>query len=712
MARLAEAYGVPPESAEPAELLFAVQSYFALLVRLLVRQRMAGMDGNRVLEGDPLDWCEQAGPAELAELVARLAAQITRHGPSPKTSRQSAPQDWFKPLYQNLFPGTVRHALGEYYTPRWLADHVLSEVGYHGQPGCRLLDPSCGSGTFLLAAIDRLRRNSPLDGEDLLATILGTITGFDLNPVAVLSAQGNYLLAVADLARWLPGAVIPVLLRDSIGDLEQEAAQDSRWDVVVGNPPWVAWDSLPPEYRNQTKRLWQQYGLFSLSASEARHGGAKKDLAMLMLYTAADRYLREGGRLGMVITQTVFQSKAAGDGFRRFRLGSEGVPLEVLRVDDLSSFQPFADASNWTATIVLSKGCPTTYPVRYVKWSLDGKLPDDESSPAPEVFRQQVCRAEPVDPRWPGSPWLVLPQESTISAERLVGPSDYCAHLGANSGGANGVYWLEILEQVEGGIRVRNLADRGKRSLPRVEAIIEPDLVYPLVRWGDIDRYLARPRAYLLLAQDPVTRQGICISRLAERYPRTLAYLEQFEELLRSRSAWRRYQQQAPYWSMYNVGSYTLASCKVVWRRMDRRIRAAVVESIASPVLGSRPVIPQETCVLVPAESADEAHYLCALLNSAVVDFLVHSHSVCGGKGFGTPSMLEFLRLKRFGAGERLHRHLAACGCQAQELARQGASCAAVQQEIDSLAGQLWHLTPEELALVVRANLKSGTGPG
>ena len=59
---------------------------------------------------------------------------------------------------------------------------------------------------------------------------------------------------------------------------------------MVGNPPWIAWDNLSDEDRQATKPLWERYGLFSLSGSEARHGGGKKDLSMLMLYAAADRY--------------------------------------------------------------------------------------------------------------------------------------------------------------------------------------------------------------------------------------------------------------------------------------------------------------------------------------------------------------------------------------------------------------------------------------
>ena len=73
--------------------------------------------------------------------------------------------------------------------------------------------------------------------------------------------------------------------------------------------------------------------------------------------------------MGMVVTQTLFQTRGAGDGFRRFRLGAAGAPLAVLRVDDMVDIQPFATASNWTATIALEKGEPTLYPVPYVRWT-------------------------------------------------------------------------------------------------------------------------------------------------------------------------------------------------------------------------------------------------------------------------------------------------------------------------------------------------------
>jgi type I restriction-modification system DNA methylase subunit len=59
----------------------------------------------------------------------------------------------------------TRHDLGEFYTPDWLAeimlDHVLAE-----NPDVRLLDPACGSGTFLYTAI-RLKRRWLKERDDL-----------------------------------------------------------------------------------------------------------------------------------------------------------------------------------------------------------------------------------------------------------------------------------------------------------------------------------------------------------------------------------------------------------------------------------------------------------------------------------------------------------------------------------------------------------------
>jgi len=125
----------------------------------------------------------------------------------------------------------------------------------------------------------------------------------------------------------------------------------NAFDFVVSNPPWVNWESLSQDYRDQTKPLWSEYGLFTLAGHAARLGGGKKDISMLMTYVAAERYLKPEGTLAFLITQTVFQTAGAGEGFRGFRTHKRH--LGVRAVEDLASFNPFDDAANWTAIVVL-----------------------------------------------------------------------------------------------------------------------------------------------------------------------------------------------------------------------------------------------------------------------------------------------------------------------------------------------------------------------
>jgi hypothetical protein len=102
-------------------------------------------------------------------------------------------EDLLKQLYQNLVEPETRHELGEFYTPDWLAELTLREIGY--RPGQSLLDPACGSGTFLFTAI-RLLIAQGMIGQALVDFALENIMGMDVHPLAVTIAKINYMLAI------------------------------------------------------------------------------------------------------------------------------------------------------------------------------------------------------------------------------------------------------------------------------------------------------------------------------------------------------------------------------------------------------------------------------------------------------------------------------------------------------------------------------------
>jgi len=106
-------------------------------------------------------------------------------------------EDVMKELYQELVDPKDRHDLGEYYTPDWLAarmcNSLLSKKGEDA-----VLDPACGSGTFLYQVIQHKKKWLPATRESL-EKILGTVVGIDIHPLAVIVSKMNVLLALGDL---------------------------------------------------------------------------------------------------------------------------------------------------------------------------------------------------------------------------------------------------------------------------------------------------------------------------------------------------------------------------------------------------------------------------------------------------------------------------------------------------------------------------------
>lgn len=122
-------------------------------------------------------------------------------------------EDVLKELYQNLVDPESRHSLGEYYTPDWLAEIILENISYYEGV---LLDPSCGSGTFLFSAIKR-KKALGLKGDKLLDDVLSTIIGIDVHPLAVMMSKVNVLLALSkEIKTYKKPMYLQVYLADTL----------------------------------------------------------------------------------------------------------------------------------------------------------------------------------------------------------------------------------------------------------------------------------------------------------------------------------------------------------------------------------------------------------------------------------------------------------------------------------------------------------------
>ena len=841
-------YGFPKRvKVELLPLFFSLETYFALFIKLLayqvvgfylhrkvglplagwetypshkLRDHLERLDQGGMfremkilnfIEGDLFGWYLSEWSPPIEEAVRNLVTRLNQYDPETIEFEPEHTRDILKQLYQGLLPRHLRHDLGEYYTPDWLAERVLNQLNYGQRDKTlldkRLLDPGCGSGTFLVLAIKRALAHGRLyqvPPRNLLRRITSTIQGFDLNPLAVISARTNYLLALAELlpAKGGEELTIPVYLCDAInppqiikesagqlwesepyytfntsvgrfrfgaplvtrhrlqaltllledftkrgrstkqfldrtreelnldeaewdqcsdslrdvyerlGDLERRGI-DGIWaniiknafaplfanefDVIAGNPPWVNWESLPQHYRDATQPLWVNYGLFSLRGQAARLGGGKKDISMLFTYRSIDRYLKKNGRLGFVITQTLFKTHGAGDGFRRFQIGESGERFRVLQVDDMVDLQPFEAATNRTAVLCARKGQATTYPVPYLKWRKRAKSRielRDSLADVQKVTDRFSLAAEPISDST-SSPWLVAYPQALKVLRKIAGPSAYRAFAGA-CGWLNGVFWIDIVKNVGKLVRVRNLHDVGKKVVEPIECTLEPRLVYPLLRGRDVGRWKAAPSAFQIVPQDPEKRTGFDERWMKEHLPNTYRYFDTFRERLKERSGYKKYLAGKPFYSIYNVGPYTLAPHKVVWSEVSNQVDAAVISSFKSTALDDKVIIPDHTVIAVAVGDAAEAHYLCALLNSSFSQLIVKGYIAL----HPSPHIMKHVGIPAWDKKQETHRALARLSRECHEKTGLGIPVTDLEEQIDVLAAQVWKLTPQDLRAV------------
>jgi hypothetical protein len=548
-----------------------------------------------------------------------------------------------------------------------------------------LLDDAVASGIGEKAFLGRIARSAKLESEELEEV------------AEVLKALYRQLRELHDEG---VNGVWARIIKNSFAPLFVEPCH-----YIVGNPPWVNWESLPDEYRRSTMPLWEQYGLFPHGGMDTILGKGKKDISMLMTYVAVDRYLRRGGKLGFVVSQSLFKTSGAGQGFRRFLLPDK-TPFGPSTVDDMTELNPFEGAANRTAVVVLIKGRAVSYPVSYSYWKkrLQGRgsgLGFD--TPYEEIIKNKLTFrpwfAEPVVRTDKTSGWITARRQALRALQNVLGPSDYAAHAGSFTGGANGVYWVEVLGKRPGGLAmIANITEGAKRKVPNTQAAVEEDLIYPLLRGRDVGRWAANPSASILMMQDPEDRRGIAVEIVEDKYPKAHSYLSRFETVLRKRAAFRRYYRETdPYWSMFNVSHFTFSRWKVVWREQASTLTAAVV----GPLEG-RSVIPDHKLMMVAVRSAAEANFLCAALNSVPARFAVAAYAV---EVQMDTHILENIAIPKYSDTNKIHQKVAALGEAAWENTAKSnqSEVAKIEQEIDDVAARLWNLSDQELTEIKRS---------
>ncbi len=273
--RIADLYGFR-DDVDGDILFFAIQTYYSIVLKLIAAEiaskfyntsilafldhlrrtrnpeelkrafehiesgeLFAGLGIQGFTERSFFSWYLEEWDEEIEKLLRDIIGKLSEYDIASVYLNVESARDMLKVLYEELIPRKeVRQKLGIYATPDWLAELVIREAGLaeklSKQCSVRVLDPGCGTGTFLSLAIQEVgKRAEP--SEETLKCVTSNIIGFDIEPLAVLTAKTNYLiaLAAAGLLNYRRDEIeIPIYMANSLIPVELERTVLENVDVV------------------------------------------------------------------------------------------------------------------------------------------------------------------------------------------------------------------------------------------------------------------------------------------------------------------------------------------------------------------------------------------------------------------------------------------------------------------------------------------------
>ena len=312
--------------------------------RLLSGEALASAGINGAVESDFFDWI--VADPDGAKLVRRIMAHVRRFRLAEVES------DVMKTLYELLIDREQRHGLGEYYTPDWLAAKMTRHV-IDRPLEQRVLDPACGSGTFLFHALRRFLEEA--EGGDVAParrSLEATqhVAGMDIHPVAVIIARVTYLLGLAPALSGRAGAIsVPVYLGDAMQLSISEMIGGKELSIRVPPPPAGEGKSGETDGNGREQldfpdTFCRDPGLFD-KAIERMRSGSEQGMTRTQMETALNRITEQHYRTDV----TEEQKRAIED------LGKTYLVFDKLRREGRDSIWAYV-ARNLSRPLAFSAG--------------------------------------------------------------------------------------------------------------------------------------------------------------------------------------------------------------------------------------------------------------------------------------------------------------------------------------------------------------------
>lgn len=401
-----------------------------------------------------------------------------------------------------------------------------------------------------------------------------------------------------------------------------------KFDIIVGNPPWVDWKSLPSGYRDRIKGLCISRQLFS---GDRITGGINLNICALISNVVAENWLSEDGTLGFLMPEPLLFQQSY-EGFRNLYL-SDGTRLYFKKFTNWTKAgNPFKPVTQKFLTYYMTK---TAYDYKEgidVDWMIlkDNKKHDDLEVLDINEYFDVVSGIAATCHKTKNLFSYIESRQQLSDFMSIAGESYYLGREGIEFYPQEmTIFKVSGLPNTKTCISLKNIqVKKSKYKVPQSVELLETDYLHPLVKGIDITPFHVNTSGLIVPFpyDERNTRLPIPLEELARKAPNLASFYQRFKELILAQTSYneRIIGKSGEFYALARVGAYSFAKHYVVFRD-NTKWGAAVISDIDTDWGGLRHPLFQNHCVSICEDaegnyiSEDEAHFICGIMNAPIV---------------------------------------------------------------------------------------------